>query len=270
MPLIALVEVEQRRRQARRSRPPTTRREANAMSRHHARAGDQHGDGRDQGLREEARRWSASATAPQAQGDKLNLTLGFSHPVVHQMPEGIKVETPTQTEIVIKGIDKPARRPGRRRDPRATARPSPTRARACATRTRDRAQRNQEEVRGCTMIDQERSRVCAARARPASRSRAAGVARLTVHRTNQHIYAQVIDADGAKVLATASTVQKRSAQGRLQERRQRKAAAAGRQAHRREGEGSRRREGRVRPRRFPYHGRVKALADAAREAGLKF
>ena len=42
----------------------------------------------------------------QAQGDKLNLTLGFSHPVVHQMPLGIKVETPTQTEIVIKGIDK--------------------------------------------------------------------------------------------------------------------------------------------------------------------
>jgi len=42
----------------------------------------------------------------QAQGDKLNLTLGFSHPVVHQMPKGIKVETPTQTEIVIKGLDK--------------------------------------------------------------------------------------------------------------------------------------------------------------------
>ena len=42
----------------------------------------------------------------QAQGDKLNLTLGFSHPVVHSMPEGIKVETPTQTEILIKGIDK--------------------------------------------------------------------------------------------------------------------------------------------------------------------
>jgi large subunit ribosomal protein L6 len=44
----------------------------------------------------------------QAQGDKLNLTLGFSHPVVHQMPKGIKVETPTQTEIMIKGIDKQA------------------------------------------------------------------------------------------------------------------------------------------------------------------
>ena len=42
----------------------------------------------------------------QAQGAKLNLTLGFSHPVVHDMPAGIKVETPSQTEVVIKGIDK--------------------------------------------------------------------------------------------------------------------------------------------------------------------
>lgn len=42
----------------------------------------------------------------QAQGNKLNLTLGFSHPVVHDIPVGIKVETPTQTEIHIKGIDK--------------------------------------------------------------------------------------------------------------------------------------------------------------------
>ena len=42
----------------------------------------------------------------QAQGDKLNLSLGFSHPVVHSMPKGVKVETPTQTEILIKGTDK--------------------------------------------------------------------------------------------------------------------------------------------------------------------
>jgi large subunit ribosomal protein L6 len=42
----------------------------------------------------------------QAQGDKLNLTLGFSHPVVHTMPKGVKVATPTQTEIVLTGIDK--------------------------------------------------------------------------------------------------------------------------------------------------------------------
>ena len=41
-----------------------------------------------------------------AQGDKLNLALGFSHPVVHAMPEGVKVATPTPTEIVISGIDR--------------------------------------------------------------------------------------------------------------------------------------------------------------------
>jgi len=42
----------------------------------------------------------------QAQGNKLNLTLGFSHPVEFEVPEGITVETPTQTEILVKGIDK--------------------------------------------------------------------------------------------------------------------------------------------------------------------
>ncbi|MFT5500770.1 MAG: large subunit ribosomal protein L6 [Woeseiaceae bacterium] len=41
-----------------------------------------------------------------AQGKKLNLTLGFSHPVVYDVPEGVTVETPSQTEVVIKGSDK--------------------------------------------------------------------------------------------------------------------------------------------------------------------
>ena len=42
----------------------------------------------------------------KAQGEKLNLTLGFSHPVDYVIPEGITIETPSQTEIVIHGIDK--------------------------------------------------------------------------------------------------------------------------------------------------------------------
>jgi len=42
----------------------------------------------------------------KAQGAKLNLTLGFSHPVNYQVPEGVTVETPSQTEVVVKGIDK--------------------------------------------------------------------------------------------------------------------------------------------------------------------
>jgi large subunit ribosomal protein L6 len=42
----------------------------------------------------------------QIQGDKLNLTLGFSHPVYYEVPNGIQVEVPSQTEIVVKGADK--------------------------------------------------------------------------------------------------------------------------------------------------------------------
>ena len=42
----------------------------------------------------------------QAQGSNLNLTLGFSHPVVYAVPEGVTVETPSNTEILVKGIDK--------------------------------------------------------------------------------------------------------------------------------------------------------------------
>jgi large subunit ribosomal protein L6 len=42
----------------------------------------------------------------QVQGNNLNLSLGFSHPVIHALPEGVKAEMPSQTEIIIKGIDK--------------------------------------------------------------------------------------------------------------------------------------------------------------------
>jgi len=99
-----------------------------------------------------------------------------------------------------------------------------------------------------------------------------GVARLTVNRTNLHIYATVISDDGARVLATASTAEAevRSSLGgsgkganvaaatmigkRIAERA--KAAGVEKVAFDRAG--------------FAYHGRVKALADAAREAGLQF
>ena len=42
----------------------------------------------------------------KAQGKKLNLTLGFSHPVDYEAPEGISIETPSQTEVIVRGIDK--------------------------------------------------------------------------------------------------------------------------------------------------------------------
>ena len=42
----------------------------------------------------------------QVKGKELNLTLGFSHPVVYKFPEGIEIETPTQTQVFVRGIDK--------------------------------------------------------------------------------------------------------------------------------------------------------------------
>ena len=99
-----------------------------------------------------------------------------------------------------------------------------------------------------------------------------GAARLMVHRTNLHIYAQVISDDGSKVLASASTVQADlrkelggSGKGANAAAAQRvgkliaeraKAAGVEKVAFDRAG--------------FAYHGRVKALAEAAREAGLQF
>jgi large subunit ribosomal protein L18 len=116
--------------------------------------------------------------------------------------------------------------------------------------------------------DQRQRRARQTRARIAKQD----VARLTVFRSNLHIYAQIISDDGAKVLATASTVEKdlRSQLGapgkggnaaaaaivgkRIAERA--KAAGIEQVAFDRSG--------------FAYHGRVKALAEAAREAGLQF
>ncbi len=109
------------------------------------------------------------------------------------------------------------------------------------------------------------------RLRRARRARAKirelGAARLTIHRTPRHIYAQVIDAAGATVLASASTLDKNLREGKtgnadaatavgtlVAERA--KAAGVESVAFDRSG--------------YKYHGRVKALADAAREAGLKF
>lgn len=42
----------------------------------------------------------------QAQGRVLNLSLGFSHPVEYQIPEGVDIDTPTQTQVIVRGIDK--------------------------------------------------------------------------------------------------------------------------------------------------------------------
>jgi large subunit ribosomal protein L18 len=95
-----------------------------------------------------------------------------------------------------------------------------------------------------------------------------GVARLTVHRTPRHIYAQLTDASGAKVLASASTVQETVRTGLKGTGNVEAAKAVGRAiAERAKAAGVAKaafdRSG------FQFHGRVKALAEAAREAGLE-
>ncbi len=101
------------------------------------------------------------------------------------------------------------------------------------------------------------------------RIREVGAARLTVHRTNAHIYAQITSPTGDKVLATASTVDK-EVRGQLKHGGNRKAAeiVGQRIAEKAKQAGIAAvafdRAG------YRYHGRVKALADAARAGGLKF
>lgn len=102
-----------------------------------------------------------------------------------------------------------------------------------------------------------------------SHIRKLGVPRLSVHRTGQHLYAQVFDAAGVNVVAAASTVQKSLAESLKGTKNVEAAAAVGKAiAERAKAAGIEAvafdRSG------FRYHGRIKALADAAREAGLKF
>lgn len=101
------------------------------------------------------------------------------------------------------------------------------------------------------------------------RARAAGVCRLCVHRTPRHVYAQVLDAEGARILVSASTLDKELRAGlgnggNIEAAR----VVGGKLAERALAAGIRRvvfdRSG------YTYHGRVRALADAAREGGMEF
>ena len=119
------------------------------------------------------------------------------------------------------------------------------------------------------MSDSKKSRRLRRALKTRARIRSLGVARLTVHRTPQHIYAQLTDAEGGKVIAAASTVQETVRQGLKRTGNVEAAKAVGRViAERAKAAGVSKvafdRSG------FQFHGRVKALADAAREAGLEF
>jgi hypothetical protein len=203
----------------------------------------------------------------QAQGDKLNLTLGFSHPVARDA-EGIKVETPTQTEILIKGIDKQV--VGQvAAEVRAYRRPSPTRARASVMPTKWWSSKKPRRSKGANH-GQETALVCAGRAKPAPKLRSSRrcvsrciaatatstprffglrYARPRCCRFDHGAGCAHPGPNGGNVKAAAKLVGKLIAE-------RAKAAGIEQVAFDRSG--------------FHYHGRVKALAEAAREGGLKF
>lgn len=112
-----------------------------------------------------------------------------------------------------------------------------------------------------------------ARARRARKTRARirelGKHRLTIHRSTQHIYAQVIDPTGSRVLAAANTLQKDVA-GKLKSTKDKEAASAVGRAIAEKARQAGITEVAFDRSGFRYHGRVKALADAARESGLQF
>ena len=113
----------------------------------------------------------------------------------------------------------------------------------------------------------------AARLRRAKKTRAhirrLGVARLTVHRSGRHIYAQVISPEGGKVIAAASTLQK-DIKADLKTTSNKEAAIAVGKAVAERAVAAGIKEVAFDRSGFRYHGRIKELADAAREVGLNF
>ena len=197
----------------------------------------------------------------QLKGAELELAVGFSHPVTITPREGISFDVPQPTQVIVEGHGQAGRRADGRRDPQgAPARavqgqghPLPGRARAAkggearmSTSVREARLRRHRRVRG---------KVSGTAERP----------RLVVFRSNKGIFAQLVDDEAGRTLASASWLGQRSFKGTKTEQ----AAAVGKAL------AAEAKKAGVETCVFDrggylYHGRVKALADGAREGGLEF
>jgi large subunit ribosomal protein L6 len=145
----------------------------------------------------------------QVAGDKINLALGFSHPVVHAMPKGVKAEMTGQTEIVVKGIDK--QQVGQvAAEIRAYRPPEPYKGKGVRYADervviKETKKEITDRLEGIAMNKKD------ARVRRSRKTRVRiaeqRATRLVVNRSNCHIYAQIIAPTGDKVLASASTLE---------------------------------------------------------------
>jgi ribosomal protein L18 len=201
------------------------------------------------------------------QGNILKLSLGYSHEVNFEVPKGVTVTTPKQTEIVVEGIDQQlvGQVAANIREWRSR---SPTRARASATRVSSSSARKARRSKGRKMANKRelflKRRL---RVRNKIKATADGRLRLSVHRSSKNISVQLIDDVKGVTVAAASSLEKDlGVVGKNNVEAAAKIGAAIAERAKKAGveECYFDRGG------FLFHGKIKALADAAREGGLKF
>lgn len=216
-------------------------------------------------------------------GKDLEMQLGFSHPVLVEAPENITFEVPSQTEIIVSGPSKEQVGQVAANIRKWRKARSPTRARAFAMRAsmsaarsarpaRTRREPRTTEIEGIIMNKLQKKQAALARRHRRVRGKIAGTAarpRVCVTRSNSNMYVQVIDDVAGKTICGVSTLgpdfKATGKSGATVEGAAALGATVGKKAQ----------ESGVTEVVFDrggnlYHGRIKALADAAREAGLKF
>jgi ribosomal protein L18 len=197
----------------------------------------------------------------------LNLTLGFSHPVAYEVPEGITIETPSQTEVLVKGIDR--QKVGQvAAEIRGYRPPEPYKGKGVRYSGRARGPEGSEEEVGRARHGKESCTHSARAPRPVQDPGAGLQPSQRPPHAAAHLRADHL-AGRRKVLAAASTVQPAGARGTGEDRQYRSRPAVGRaiaEAAKAAGVSKVAFDRSA----FRYHGRVKALADAAREHGLEF
>ena len=142
----------------------------------------------------------------QMKGNNIQLSLGFSHDVNYETPDGIKIETPSQTEIIISGIDK--QKVGQvAADIRAFRPPEPYKGKGVKYEDEYIFRKEGKKNNNMTKLNRDKRRQN--RVRKDLKTKSGDKCRLTVFRSSKHIYAQIIDDVSGRTIVSASSFSKR-------------------------------------------------------------